>query len=160
MSHPSLGLPPVGRASGLPPSAARVDGARERLASRALEIAIDRDPTIRERYDELRMRQLLRDTVVLVDRVVDAMAEDDPWPAREFAEAVPPAYRRRKVPMDDLINLCRSIGEAIGAILPPSEMASVDAAIDAMVDRFKWHKRLAGDGRKRNRLLQALYKGA
>ncbi len=106
------------------------------------------------------MRQLLRDTVVLVDRVVDAMAEDDPWPAREFAEAVPPAYRRRKVPMDDLINLCRSIREAIGAILPPSEMASVDAAIDAMVDRFKWHKRLAGDGRKRNRLLQAIYKGA
>ena len=29
-----------------------------------------------------------------------------------------------------------------------------------MIDRFKWHRRIAGDARKRNRLLQAIYKGA
>jgi hypothetical protein len=29
-----------------------------------------------------------------------------------------------------------------------------------MIDRFKWHGRIAGDARKRNRLLQAIYKGA
>jgi len=160
VSHPSLGLPPVDRHGGLPPAAARVDAARERLATRALEIAIDRDPTLRERNDEIRMRQLLRDTTVLLDRVVDAMAEGTPDPARVFAEALAPMYRRRKVPLDDAINLCQSIREAIGAALPVSEMAEVDAATEAMIGAFKWHRRLAGDGRKRNRLLQAIYKGA
>jgi hypothetical protein len=160
VSHPSLGLPPIDRTSPLPPTAARVDSERDRLAARALEIAIDRDPTIRDRYDEVRLRQLLRDTAVLLDRIVDAMAVADPEPARVFAEAVPPAYRRRKVPMDDLINLTQSLREAIGTVLPPAEMVTVDAAADAMIDRFRWHRRIAGDGRKRNRLLQAIYKGA
>ena len=97
---------------------------------------------------------------MLIDRVVDAMAADDPEPARVFAEAVPPAYRRRKVPMDDLINLSESIRAAIGATLPSAEMGIVDAAVDAMIERFRWHRRIAGDARKRNRLLAAIYKGA
>jgi hypothetical protein len=160
VSHPSLGLPPVDRPGGLPPAAARVNAARERLAARALEIAIDRDPTIQERYDEIALRRLLRDTVVLVDRVVDTLADGDPERARAFAEAVPPMYRRRKVPMDDLINLALSIRAAIGAVLPLADMGLVDAAVDAMIDRFRWHRRIAGDARKRNRLLAAIYKGA
>ena len=160
MSHPSLGLPPVDRISDLPPAAARVNAARERLAARALEIALDRDPTIRARHDEYAVRRLLRDTVVLIDRVVDAMAAGDPEPARAFAEATPPAYRRRKVPMNDLISLCEGIRAAVGATLARGDMAPVDAAVDAMIERFKWHGRIAGDARKRNRLLQAIYKGA
>jgi hypothetical protein len=124
--------------SDLSPAAARVNAARERLAARSLEIAIDRDPTLRERHDEYAMRRLLR----------------------AFAEATPPAYRRRKVPMNDLINLCESIRTAIGATLAPADMAPVDSAVEAMIDRFKWHGRIAGDARKRNRLLQAIYKGA
>jgi hypothetical protein len=160
VSHPSLGLPPVDRTAGLPPAAARVDAARERLAARALEIAIDRDPTIRDRYDELGLRRLVRDTVTLIDRVVDAMAVGDPEPARVFAEAIPPVYRRRKVPMDDLINLCDSIRTAVAALLPGSEMPIVDAAVDAMIERLRWHRRIAGDARKRNPILAAIYKGA
>ena len=160
MSHPSLGLPPIDRQSALPKAAARVDASRERLAARALEIALDRDPTLRVRHDEYAMRRLLRDTVVLIDRVVDSMAAGDPGPARSFAEATPPAYRRRKVPMNDLITLCESVRAAVGAALARGDMVSVDAALDAMIDRFKWHGRIAGDARKRNRLLQAIYKGA
>jgi hypothetical protein len=160
VSHPSLGLPPLDRQSPLPPAAARVNAARERLGARSLEIALDRDPTLRERHDEYAMRRLLRDAVVLIDRVVDAMADGDPGPARAFAEATPPAYRRRKVPMNDLITLCEGIRAAVGAALSRGDMAMVDAAIDAMIDRFKWHGRIAGDARKKNRLLQAIYKGA
>ena len=160
MSHPSLGLPPIDRTAGLPPAAARVDAARSRLATRALEIAIDRDPTMRDRYDEVGLRRLVRDTVVLVDRFVDAMAVGSPEPARVFAEAIPPVYRRRKVPMDDLINLTDSIRDAIGNLLPASEMAPVEETAEAMNERFRWHRRLAGDARKRNRLLAAIYKGA
>jgi hypothetical protein len=160
VSHPSLGLPPIDRISDLPASAARVHTARERLAARALEIALDRDPTLRERHDEYAVRRLLRDAGVLIDRVVDAIAANDPEPARVFAEATPPAYRRRKVPMNDLILLCEGVRAAIGATLPTAEMDPVDAAVDAMIDRFKWHGRIAGDARKKNRLLQAIYKGA
>jgi hypothetical protein len=160
VSHPSLGLPPIDRISDLPPAAARVLAARERIAARALEIAIDRAPTLRARHDEYAMRRLLRDTAVLIDRVVDALAAGDPGPARAFAEATPPAYRRRKVPMNDLINLCESIRTAIGAAIARADMAPVDEAVEAMIERFKWHGRIAGDARKRSRLLQAIYKGA
>jgi hypothetical protein len=160
VSHPSLGLPPLDRTSGLPPAAARIDAAREHLAARALEIAIDRDPTMRSRHDELALRRLLRDTVAMIDRIVEAIAAGDPEPARAYGDAVPPAYRRRKVPMDDLINLAESDRAAIRAVLAVGEMGPVDAAIDAMIDRFRWHRRIAGDARKRNRLLQAIYKGA
>ena len=160
MSHPSLGLPPIQRTAGLPPTAARVDAARARLATRALEIAIDRDPTLRERYDEIGLRRLLRDTVALIDRVVDAIADGNPERARVFAEAIPPMYRRRKVPMDDLINLANGVREAIAAVLPVGDMRVVEAAVDAMIEVFRWNRRIAGDARKRNRLLQAIYKGA
>ncbi len=160
MSHPSLGLPPIDKISALPPSAARVEAARGRIAARALEIAIDRDPTMRERHDEYATRRLLRDTTVLIDQVVAAMASGDPGPARAFADATPPAYRRRKVPMNDLILICECIRAAIGAMLATADMGSVDAALEAMIERFKWHGRIAGDGRRKNRLLQAIYKGA
>jgi hypothetical protein len=32
--------------------------------------------------------------------------------------------------------------------------------VDAMIERFRWNRRIAGDARKRNRILQAIYKGA
>jgi hypothetical protein len=160
VSHPSLGLPPIDRISSLPPAAARVASARDRLAARALEIAIDHDPTIRERYDELALRRLLRDASVLVDRVIDALADGNAERARVFAEAAPPQYRRRKVPMNDLISLCEGVRSAVGATLASADHGLVDAAIDAMIERFKWHGRIAGDARKKNRLLQAIYKGA
>jgi hypothetical protein len=118
----------------LPAIAARVDADREALAGRALEIALDRDPTMRTRHDELAIRKLFRDTITIVDRVVESIAADDVEPARSFGEAVPPVYRRRKVPMH--------------------------AALDAANAVFKWHRRIAGDARKKNKFLQAIYKGA
>ena len=53
-----------------------------------------------------------------------------------------------------------SIRAAIGNLLPPAEMPAVDATADAMIEPLRWHRRLAGDARKRNRLLAAIYKGA
>jgi hypothetical protein len=160
VTHPSLGLPPRDRTHGLPAAAARIDAMRTRLAARALEIAIDRDPTIRSRYDELGLRRLLRDTLALVDVVVDTIAANDPSPARTFGDAIPPAYRRRRVPMDDLIGLCEGIRHAGSAMIDLADRAGVDLAVDTLIERFRWHRRLAGDGRKRNRILAAIYKGA
>ena len=115
---------------------------------------------MRDRHDDLAVRRLLRDTVALVDRVVESIADGTTQRARAFAEATPPAYRRRKVPMHDLITTCEAIRSAIGATVPVAEMTQVDLALDVMIERFKWHGRIAGDARKRNRLLSAIYKGA
>ena len=39
-------------------------------------------------------------------------------------------------------------------------MPVVDASIDAAIKVFLWHRRLAGDARKRHPLLDFIYKGA
>jgi hypothetical protein len=39
-------------------------------------------------------------------------------------------------------------------------MPAVDAALDASIEVLLWHRRLAGDARKRNPLIAFIYKGA
>ena len=160
MSHPSLGLPPPDRAAGFPAAAARLKAARKRLAARALEIATENDPTFADRYDEIGLRRLLRDAETLLERVTAAVAAGDPGPLRSFADWVAPIYRRRGVPMDDLIQLCEGLRASAGTILSGPEVPQLDDAIDALVDQLRWNRRIAGDARKRNRILQAIYKGA
>ena len=46
------------------------------------------------------------------------------------------------------------------AVLTPSERPASDLALDTAIERFRWQRRIAGDARKRNRILQLLYKGA
>jgi hypothetical protein len=160
VSHPSLGLPPRDETAGFPGAAARLVADREHVGRRALEIAVDRDPTFRERHDELALRKLLRDTDILIDRLALSIASNDPQPMREFADQVVPLYRRRKVSMDDLIKLNEGLRAAAGSFLTGEEAAPMHAAIDAANAVFKWNRRIAGDARKRNRLLEAIYKGA
>ena len=160
MSHPSLGLPPRDLTAGRPAAAAAIRAACSRLAARALETALDADPTIGTRYDELGLRRLLHDTTVLLDQVATAVAAGDPSVAGSWAEQVAPLFRRRRVPMDDLIALAEGGRLAVRASLPPDDAADVAAAVDAAIAAFRWHRRIAGDARRRNRLLDAIYKGA
>ena len=160
MSHPSLGLPPLDETAGFPSAATRLRNDRRRLGQRTLEIAVDRDPLFRERHDELALRKLLRDTEIFIDRLAISIAANDPSPMREFADQVVPLYRRRKVPMDDLIKLDEALRAAAAPYLSGEEAAPMHAALDAANAVFKWHRRIAGDARKRNKLLQAIYKGA
>jgi hypothetical protein len=159
VSHPSLGLPPPDEAAGFPDAAARLMRDHARIGQRALEIAIDRDPDFRVRHDELGLRRLLRDTEIFIERLARSIAANDPEPMRDFADQVVPVYRRRKVSMDDLIKLDEGLRAAAGSFLSGEEAAPMHAAIDAANAVFKWHRRIAGDARKRNRLLQAIYKG-
>jgi hypothetical protein len=160
VSHPSLGLPPRN------PNVAWSDVARHirdngpQLAARALAVAMDRDPTLGERYDDVGLRERLHDAELLAERIATAVAEDEPGVAGEYADWASPVYRRKRVPLDDLINLCEGLRSAIAGASAPSVAGAADAAIDAAIAQFKWHRRLAGDARKRNRLLQLLYKGA
>ena len=157
--HPSLGLPPLSHAAGSPDAAARIRSSAPRLAARALSVTIEADPTIRDRYDEAGQRHLLRDAALLAERVAMAVAAGDPSPATEYAEWTTIVYRRRAVPMDDLIALCNGLRAALPSVLAPGELPAAHAALDAAIGVYRWHRRLAGDARKRNRLLQFIYKG-
>lgn len=159
MSHPSLGLPPLDLTAGSPGAAGRIQAAAESLGARALAAAIDRDPTLRDRNDETGLRERLRDAELLAERIALAVAADDPTPLREYADWTAPVYRRKRVPLDDLIKLCEGLRLALPAVLAPDELGSANAAIDAAIAQYRWHRRLAGDARKRNRFLQFIYKG-
>ena len=159
MSHPSLGQPPPSFTAGFPDAADRLRAARGRVAQRALEAALDARPDMRERYDELGLRKLLRDAELLVDRVALSVAANDPYFARDYAGWTVIVYRRRGVPMDDLVAICEGIRTAAAAVLSTTEMGAANPAIDDAIEVYRWSRRLAGDARKKNAFLQFLYKG-
>ena len=131
-----------------------------RLRARAFAAALDLDPTLAERHDELVRQALLADLEAFVDRLVVAISTGDPRAMATFADLVAVRYRKRKVSMDDIVTLCEGLRRAAAAVVEPSSHAALDAAIDAGIVVFKWHRRLAGDARKRNPLLAFIYKGA
>jgi hypothetical protein len=159
VSHPSLGLPPPDRTAGFPDAGARIRSNAERLAARALRVAMDTDPTIATRYDEAGLRQLLRDAELLTERVAFCVETGDPKHAREYAEWTAPLYRRRFTAMDDVIGLCNGLRSAFPSVLAPGELPLANESLDAAIERYRWHRRIAGDARKKNALLQLLYKG-
>ena len=159
MSHPSLGLPQASGA-GFPAAADRIRAARERLGARALEAAVELDPTLRARLGDDGLRRLLRDTEVYLDRIALAVAAADPAPVREWVDWVVPIYRRRRVPLDDVQTLTEGLRAALGAVLSADERAPADAALDEGIAVLRWNRRLGGDARKRNRILDAIYRGA
>jgi hypothetical protein len=160
VSHPSLGAPPRDLTAGHPAAADRLRAARKRIGERALGIALERDPTMRERLGELGLRKLLRDSQVMIDRLALAVASGQPVFLGEWAEWVAPIYRRRGVPMDDLIHLLDGLRQASGSVLTLDEVAPAESAIDAAIATFRAHRRLAGDARRRNPILRFIYKGA
>jgi hypothetical protein len=159
VSHPSLGLPPRDLTAGYPDAAGRIRASEQRLAARALSVAIDADPTIRERYDEAGQRHLLHAAALLAERVALSVAAGDPAPASEYAEWTAIVYRRKRIPMDDLVALCEGLRAAMPSVLAPAELPSAAVALDAAIEVYRWHRRLAGDARKRNAFLQFIYKG-
>lgn len=160
MSHPSLGLSPRDLEAGHPAAAARLRNDRARLAGRALEIAAAADPTLPERLGELGLRNLLRDTEVLLDRLADAVAAGDPAWLGSFADAASTVFRRKRVAMADVIAVTEGLRSATRGVLTSHEAAAADAAIDAALEAFVEHRKLAGDAKPRNPIVSFLYKGA
>lgn len=159
MSHPSLGLPPADQRIVHPDAARRVREGASHLAARALEVAIERDGSLRERHDEAGLRARLHDAELLAARLAIAIGIDEPTPMREYAEMIAPVYRRKGVPLDDLIGLCEGLRAALPTGLGSAEVAAAGLALDEAIAVFRWHRRLAGDARKKNAFLQFLYKG-
>lgn len=160
MSHPSLGLPPRDLRAGDPTSAAALKAGGARFRTRSMEAALDLDPTLKDRHDDLVRESLLADLEAFVDRLVTSVASGDPHAMATFADLVSVRYRKRKIPMDDLVTLCNGLRRAAAAVVEPTAMPPIDAALDEAIAVFKWHRRLAGDARKRNPFLAFIYKGA
>jgi hypothetical protein len=160
VSHPSLGLPPRDLSAGDPASAAALKRGGARFRGRAFEAALDLDPTLRDRYDTVARAALHADLEAFVDRLATAVASGDPHVMATFADLVAVRYRKRKIQMDDLITLCNGLRRAAGAVVEPNAMPPIDAGLDEAIAVFKWHRRLAGDARKRNPFLAFIYKGA
>lgn len=145
--------------AGSPAAAERLRASAPRLVARALEVALDADPTFRERYDEAGLRARLRDAELLLERVAISVAAADPAPAREYADWTSPMYRRKRVPLADLIALCEGLKAALPMVLAPGESGEADRALDETIAEYRWHRRLAGDAGKKNAFLQFIYKG-
>ena len=160
VSHPSLGLPPLDETAGHPAAASALRAATRRVADRALEAAVAADPTFRDRYDELRLRELLADLQAFTARLATAIAADDTSVMASWAETVAVRYRKRSVPMDDVIALCEGLRRSIRGVVEPAALPSADAALDVAIKAFRWHRRLAGDAHKRHPLVAFIYKGA
>jgi hypothetical protein len=131
-----------------------------RLRTRALEAAFDLDPTLTDRHNDLVRQALLSDLQAFVDRLVTAIASGEPHAMASFADLVAVRYRKRRISMDDLVTLCNGLRRAAAAVVEPTAMPAIDAALDEAIAVFQWHGRLAGDARKRNPLLSFIYKGA
>lgn len=146
--------------AGEPAAAAAVRAARSRLAARALEVAIDADPSFRERYADLALRELLSDTESMADRLADAIASGDAGVLGRWAEQIAPRYRKRGVPMDDVIGIASGLRATAATAVDPAVVPAIDAAIDATIAELRWHRRIGGDARKRNPVIAFIYKGA
>jgi hypothetical protein len=64
------------------------------------------------------------------------------------------------VPLDDLVRLSVGRRGAIPGVRAPTERPPAAAALDAAIAVLRWHRRLGGDARRRNRILAAIYRGA
>ena len=115
---------------------------------------------MKDRLSDLTRQALLADVEAFQDRLVTAIASGDPHAMATFADLVAVRYRKRKVSMDDVVTLCEGIRRAAASVVEPSALPNVDAAIDEAITVFKWHRRLAGDARKKNTFLKFIYKGA
>jgi hypothetical protein len=160
VSHPSLGLPPADLKAGDRVGADALRRAGPRLRTRALEAAFDIDPTFKDRHEELQQQMLLSDLQAFVDRLIIAIGSGHPHAMATFADLVAVRYRKRKVGMDDIVTLCEGLRRAAGAVVGSNSVELLDRSIDQAIAVFRWHRRLAGDARKRNPILSFIYKGA
>ena len=147
--------------------ARRVPGGRRGAAPEPREAsrrARSRSPStatrrMRDRFDEVGLRELLADAEVELDRIALSIASTEPRFVAEWAEWVAPLYRRRKVPMDDLIRLSEGLRHSVRTVLGPVEAPSRTVRSTRRSASSSWHRRIAGDARKRNRLLQLHLQG-
>jgi hypothetical protein len=160
VTHPSLGRPPASPSAGHSAAAATLRAASGRLAARALEAFVADVPDARDRYDDVALRRLLRDLATILDQVATALATSHRDEFIAWCEALVPGYRKRNVPMDDLVRLMDELKRASAAALEPAPASVAGALLDDAAKAFKAHRRIGGDASKKNPVVHFIYKGA
>src|SRR6478735_6249556 len=159
MPHPSLGMPPRDQTAGHPDAAARLRASRTRLGRIALEATLRDAPRFKESYDELALRRFLRDYDRHVEQLARAIETGDPYYTAQYGEWLVPVYRRREVPMRDVMALVRGLREASATVLTPAESEDAAPLFEAWLARLKFHQRLQGD-HPGNKVVRFFWKGA
>jgi hypothetical protein len=159
MSHPVLGLPPDDPTAGRPEAAARLRRQRSTVAALALKAALEADPTLDSRYDQIVMRTLLRDYDRHIEQFALALATGEARYVTEWAEWIVPVFRRRRIPVRDQGTLIRALRPAAAAVLPPDDAKAFGTLADAWLKRLYLYQRLPGD-HKGNPVARLIFKGA
>ncbi|HEY7598761.1 MAG TPA: hypothetical protein VH741_02450 [Candidatus Limnocylindrales bacterium] len=159
MPHPSLGLPPLDTTRGQPAAARRLRTSRERLARIALENAVRLTPRLSEAYGEEGLRRFLRDYERHIEQLAKALETGSDYYVVNYAEWLVPVYRRREVPMKDLMALLEGLHDAAATVLTPSENELADELFARWNERLQHHRRLPGD-HPGNPVVRFFWKGA
>ena len=159
VSHPTLGQPPRSLQAGFPAAADRLRGQRDSIAARALEVAVDADPSLRRRYDDIELRGLIGDAQVFVDRLALCVASNDAFFLEQFADSSATVFRRRKVAVMDVVAVLEGIRAGARGVLAGDEMAAADRGIDAAIKVYRRYHHIRGDAREWNKITSRLYKG-
>ena len=160
MSHPLHGARPLDQTAGFPSAVAPLTAQWEQLAGRAIVAAVERNPELRDRVGDLGLRHLMRDAQVVLEKLAESVASGSITALKSFTEHGTPTWRRRRISMDDVTDLYEGLRIAVATVLAGEAAAFADRALLEGIAVLKWHRRLGGDTRKRNRILAAIYKGA
>lgn len=160
MSHPLHGARPLDHTAGFPSAVAPLTAQWEQLAGRAIVAAVERNPELRDRVGDIGLRHLMRDGQVVLEKLAESVASGSITPLKSFTEHGTPTWRRRRISMDDVTDLYEGLRIAVATVLSGDAAAFADRALLEGIAVLKWHRRLGGDTRKRNRILAAIYKGA
>jgi hypothetical protein len=125
----------------------------------ALEAALRLDPTFRDRHDDLMLRRFLRDYDRHIEQLARAVATGEDRHVVVYGEATVPAYRRRRVRMNDVVTLLRGLEEAAVSAGPAADADAIRRPMAAWIERMRRHRRLAGD-HPGNKAARFIWKGA
>ena len=158
MANPYRGIIPDDPNAGHPRGAAQIRAHVRRLSELAFSEALQRDPTLRERYDERALRIFYRDYERHLEQLARALSAGSDEPVQRYGEWLVPLMRRRHVPAADTVTFIAAMALAAGTVLTPVEAAAAEGIVERWIVRQWKAKRLAGD-RKRNPVFSFFWKG-
>lgn len=131
----------------------------DRLGRLAMQNTVRISPGFDERYDDAALRLFLRDMERHVEQLARALETGNSSFVTNYGEWLVPVYRRRRVPMKDVIAQLEGLRQAAATIFSPDENDFARGLFEAWAQRLRHHQRLAGD-HKGNPVVRFFWKGA
>ena len=157
--HPNLGVAPLDLTAGYPAAAATLRRDKAAIARVALTTLADKDPQFATLFSGPRRDVLLADAEVLIERLALSVTSNDPRPTAEYAEWIGPVFRRKRISLWQVANVCAAIRDNVVTRLDEPAGASAVAAMDGAIAVLRKNGRVGGDGHTRNPLLKWFYRG-